>query len=176
MPDRNATDLHLGRDAHPPDEPTPADHGDRVAVAPDGGAGGWEAFDDPDAPSPPATTPDHPEPHTPPVTPAPDGGAGGWEAFDNPDAVTSDRWPADWQDDPDDLAGKSRAELEDLLQDWEQRPTTTEGGVRWFRPGSRDADVVRWMPGNPDDPNPIKQRPYIRASLHGDKYGPYPAG
>jgi hypothetical protein len=49
MPDRNATDLHLGRDAHPPDEPTPAGHGDRVTPAPDGGAGGWEAFDDPDA-------------------------------------------------------------------------------------------------------------------------------
>ena len=56
MPDRNATDLRLGRDTHPPDEPTPADHGDRAAVAPDGGAGGWEAFDDPDAPGPrPAT-------------------------------------------------------------------------------------------------------------------------
>jgi filamentous hemagglutinin len=56
MPDRNATDLRLGRDAHPPDEPTPADHGDQVVVAPDGGAGGWEAFDDPDAPGPrPAT-------------------------------------------------------------------------------------------------------------------------
>jgi filamentous hemagglutinin len=50
MPDRNATDLRLGRDAHPPDEPSPPDHGDRVAPAPDGGAGGWEAFDDPDAP------------------------------------------------------------------------------------------------------------------------------
>jgi filamentous hemagglutinin len=88
MPDRNATDLRLGRDTHPPDEPTPADHGDQVAVAPDGGAGGWEAFDDPDAPEPrPATTPDRPERPTATVTPAPDGGAGGWEAFDDPDAA-----------------------------------------------------------------------------------------
>jgi hypothetical protein len=39
MPDWNALDLRPDRDAHPPDEPTPA---------PDGGAGGWEAFDDPD--------------------------------------------------------------------------------------------------------------------------------
>jgi hypothetical protein len=91
MPDRNATDLRLGRDAHPPDEPTPADHGDQVAVAPDGGAGGWEAFDDPDAPEPrPATTPDRPERPTATVTPAPDGGAGGWEAFDDPNAPTDE--------------------------------------------------------------------------------------
>jgi hypothetical protein len=107
---------------------------------------------------------------------APDGGAGGWEAFDDPDAITNDRPPADWQDDPDKLAGKTRAELEELLQDWDQRPTTAEGGVRWFRPESRGADSVRWMPGNPDDPNPVKQAPYIRASLRGEKYGPYPAG
>jgi hypothetical protein len=40
MPDWNAIDLRPDRDAHPDDEPTPA---------PDGGAGGWEAFDDPDA-------------------------------------------------------------------------------------------------------------------------------
>jgi hypothetical protein len=71
MTDWSTTDARLGRDAHPPDEPTPDDRGDRVAVAPDGGAGGWEAFDDPDAPAPPATTPDRPEPHRPTVTPPP---------------------------------------------------------------------------------------------------------
>ena len=85
MPDRNAIDLRPGHDAQP------ADGSDRVVVAPDGGAGGWEAFDDPDAPAPPAITPDRPEPHTPTVTPAPDGGAGGWEAFDDPDAPTDRR-------------------------------------------------------------------------------------
>jgi hypothetical protein len=167
MPDWNTLDLRPDRDAHPPDEPT---------SAPDGGAGGWEAFDDPDAPElRPAATPDRPEPPAATVTPAPDGGAGGWEAFDDPDAPAH-RSPADWQDDPDQLAGKTRAELQELLQDWEQRPTTAEGGVRWFRPESKGADSVRWMPGNPDDPNPVKQAPYIRASLRGERYGPYPAG
>jgi hypothetical protein len=30
------------------------------------------------------------------------------------------------------------------------------------------------MPGNPDDPNIIKQRPYIRFSIRGARYGPFP--
>jgi hypothetical protein len=46
MPDRNAIDARPDRDAYPDDEPIPP--GDaRPIAAPDGGAGGWEAFDDP---------------------------------------------------------------------------------------------------------------------------------
>jgi filamentous hemagglutinin len=87
MPDWSAIDARLGRDdAHSDDAPRRADD-PRPFAAPDGGAGGWEAFDNPDAPEPrPATTPDHPEPQRATVTPASDGGAGGWEAFDDPDA------------------------------------------------------------------------------------------
>jgi hypothetical protein len=45
MTDWSAIDAGLGRDTQPDDDP------DRVVAAPDGGAGGWEAFDDPDAPT-----------------------------------------------------------------------------------------------------------------------------
>jgi hypothetical protein len=49
MTDRSAIDARFGRHTRPPDDPTRDDDSDRVAPAPDGGAGGWEAFDDPDA-------------------------------------------------------------------------------------------------------------------------------
>jgi hypothetical protein len=52
MTDWSAIDAGLGRDTQPDDDP------DRVVAAPDGGAGGWEAFDDHDAlkPAPPLRT------------------------------------------------------------------------------------------------------------------------
>lgn len=57
MADWNAIDARLGRDTHPDDEPAPpADT--RPIAAPDGGAGGWEAFDDPHAPGDQPTTAD----------------------------------------------------------------------------------------------------------------------
>jgi hypothetical protein len=47
MTDWSAIDAQFGRDTLPTDDPTRDDGSDQVAVAPDGGAGGWEAFDDP---------------------------------------------------------------------------------------------------------------------------------
>lgn len=73
-------------------------------------------------------------------------------------------------------SGASRAEAEQELQDngWQNEgPTSKSGGVRWRLPGNQ-ADQVRMMPGNPPDPDPIKQGPYIRFSIRGRIYGPYP--
>jgi hypothetical protein len=42
MTDWSAIDARFGRDTRPTDDPTPDDDSDQVAVAPDGGAGGWE--------------------------------------------------------------------------------------------------------------------------------------
>jgi hypothetical protein len=57
MPNWNAIDARLSRDSHPDDEPAPPADA-RPIAAPDGGAGGWEAFDDPDAPGDQPTTAD----------------------------------------------------------------------------------------------------------------------
>lgn len=85
MTDWSTIDSGFGRDTQPDEK------SDQFVVAPDSGAGGWEAFDYPNAPEPgPATTPDRSEPLTATVTPAPDGGAGGWEAFDDPIPITGE--------------------------------------------------------------------------------------
>jgi filamentous hemagglutinin len=52
MTDWSAIDARFGRDTRPTDDPTRDDDSDQVVVAPDGGAGGWEAFDDPHPPEP----------------------------------------------------------------------------------------------------------------------------
>jgi ribonuclease len=62
MPDWSIIDYGLGRDQHADDEPTMDEH-ERVGAAADGGAGGWEAFDEPDS--------------------RPGRGPGGGEAFDH---------------------------------------------------------------------------------------------
>jgi hypothetical protein len=49
MTDWSTIDSRLGRDTRPTDEPTLDEDSDPVVVAADGGAGGWEAFDDPNA-------------------------------------------------------------------------------------------------------------------------------
>jgi hypothetical protein len=163
MPDRNATDLRLGRDAHPPDEPTPADHGDQVAVAPDGGAGGWEAFDDPDAPTPPGTTPDHPEAHTPTVTSAPDGGAGGWEAFDDPNASDRDR-PADSWAAPE-LASRGRVTIDaGSSSDASSLPADRQSPAEILQPGGEligtpgTSTGIRELPGNQREAEELYER------------------
>ena len=158
MPDRNAIDFRPDRDAHPPDDPTPDDHGDRVVVAPDGGAGGWEAFDDPDAPAPPATTPDRPEPPTPTVTPAPDGGAGGWEAFDDPDAVTNNH-PAD--------SGATAKDASPLPADRQSPAEILQpGGELIGTPGASTG--IRELPGHQWEAEEL----YARLSLFGKEAAP----
>jgi hypothetical protein len=77
--------------------------------------------------------------------------------------------------DPPSFEGASRTQAERELADngWENEgPTTRGGGVRWRFPGNK-SDQIRFMPGNPDDPNIIKQGPYIRLSIRGVKYGPF---
>jgi RHS repeat-associated protein len=78
--------------------------------------------------------------------------------------------------DPPSFQGSSRGEAEAELRQagWaEDGPTRSGGGVRWRRPGNI-SDQVRIMPGDPLNPNPLKQGPYIRLSISGNKWGPYP--
>jgi hypothetical protein len=70
-------------------------------------------------------------------------------------------------------ASRADAETELTRNGWVlEGPTSGGGGVRWRIPGN-NADQVRIMPGNPWDPNPIKQGPYIRFSMKGSKSGPF---
>lgn len=52
-------------------------------------------------------------------------------------------------------------------------PTRGPGGVRYHIP-ARPGEVVRIMPGNPADPNPLKRGPYARISTGGDVSDPIP--
>lgn len=79
---------------------------------------------------------------------------------------------------PASFSGASRAEAEQELaaNGWQEAGSTRgEGGVRWRQPGNI-SNQVRLMPGKVSDPNPIKQGPYIRFSINGTKFGPYPLG
>jgi Pretoxin HINT domain len=76
---------------------------------------------------------------------------------------------------PQSFEGASRADAEQELVNngWQDAGPTAKGdGVRWRLPGN-DADQVRMMPGNPADPDVIKQGPYIRLSISGRIYGPF---
>lgn len=125
MADRHALDARPDREPPPADAPHPAA---------DGGAGGWEAFDDPDAPLPPPTTPDTPTPPRP-TTPAPDGGAGGWEAFD-PDIAIEQRPVTEPYQNENPRATEDEQHIGRLLND--QLPETVSGAPE--EPGRRSAD------------------------------------
>ncbi len=76
---------------------------------------------------------------------------------------------------PESFEGASRADAEQELENsgwYDAGPTREGGGVRWRLPDN-PADQVRIMPGNPADPNIIKQGPYIRFSINSAKYGPF---
>jgi RHS repeat-associated protein len=73
------------------------------------------------------------------------------------------------------MQGASAQEVEDAVpSNWEVAPTKKSDGWRWADP-ARPGDQVRYMPGNPGDPNPVKQGPYIRISIGGQTSGPIPA-
>jgi len=69
---------------------------------------------------------------------------------------------------------KSLQALKRLLpKDWTGIPTRKDNGLRYADPARR-GDQIRFMRGNPNDPNPVKQGPYVRISKGGQKFGPFP--
>jgi hypothetical protein len=76
--------------------------------------------------------------------------------------------------DPGSLAHSTLEELDQAVPDgWEVGPSNHGGGVRWADPDA-PGNAVRAMPGNPADPDPIKQMPYFRISLPGVPKLPVP--
>lgn len=75
---------------------------------------------------------------------------------------------------PSSFGGATRSEAEQELANsgWYNAGPTSGDGVRWRLPNN-PSDQVRIMRGNPADPNPVKQGPYIRFSISGTKYGPF---
>jgi hypothetical protein len=68
---------------------------------------------------------------------------------------------------PDDLVGRSEAEVaRSIPDDWKASATRKGGGMRYADPGNPGTQV-RVMPGNPNDPNPVKQGSYARVSTGG---------
>jgi RHS repeat-associated protein len=76
----------------------------------------------------------------------------------------------------EDVKGKTPEEIGGDLKDkgWVDSPTREGDGTRYTNP-DRPGEQVRVMPGNPDDPNPVKQGPYIRISTNGTVSPPIPA-
>lgn len=76
---------------------------------------------------------------------------------------------------PEDLEGKSQQEIDDVMKGkgWPSEPTRNGDGTRYPNP-NKPGEQVRVQPGNPNDPNPVKQGPYVRISTEGEKTEPIP--
>jgi RHS repeat-associated protein len=75
----------------------------------------------------------------------------------------------------DDLRGKSPAEVDKILKDKGLSPEAGRGkGVTRYPVPGRQGDQVIVEPGNPNDPNPVKQGPYGRVSQDGQRSDPFP--
>jgi hypothetical protein len=74
---------------------------------------------------------------------------------------------------PDDLRGKDPGDIHGPPGSVE-KPTRGGSGRRIFIPGTGEADVIRVMSGNPNDPNPVKRGPYARISRGGWVSDPIP--
>jgi hypothetical protein len=74
-------------------------------------------------------------------------------------------------DDPESLRGAPMEDVIALIPDeWEKRPSRTEGGVRAFRPGTRYSDYVRVMPGNPRAADGLHRGPRVIVAIRGRKW------
>jgi RHS repeat-associated protein len=81
-------------------------------------------------------------------------------------------------DNPSSLEGATPAEVEEVARKagFTERgnpPRNDPNGVRLRKPGN-PADQVRIQSGNPADPNPVKQGPYVRVSQDGIVSDPVP--
>lgn len=75
---------------------------------------------------------------------------------------------------PSNIQGKSPEEVERMIpQGWKKSGTRGEGGTRYANP-EKPGEQVRVMPGNSNDPDPVKQGPYCRVSCDGTKSDPIP--
>jgi hypothetical protein len=120
---------------------------DTPPAAPDGGAGGGEAFDNPGADTGQQETTSEAGPDTPQqAAPAPDGGAGGGEAFDNPDSEATSPPPDTEQQD----------QRQEVTTD-DQQPTDDQR--------AEEFQIDDWT-GYPDGPRP--EGPF--RILEGDEY------
>ena len=75
-------------------------------------------------------------------------------------------------EDPATLRGASEKEIRDLVPGFKSAPAKGPG-ERLVDP-ERLGDQIRIMRGNPRDPNPIKQGPYVRVSRLGKTSDPIP--
>lgn len=76
----------------------------------------------------------------------------------------------DWLKDPESIKGKPAEEVEaGIPESWEgPSPTSSNGGKKWFKPGTGQSDVIRIMPGDGDaKSSPDHQGPYAKISHHG---------
>lgn len=86
-------------------------------------------------------------------------------------ASTSDGWEGL---SPEELKGKSPEEVDKAIpEDWGREATRRGGGTRYTHPRNR-GEQIRVQPGNPNDPNPVKQGPYCRISRCGETSDPIP--
>jgi hypothetical protein len=73
---------------------------------------------------------------------------------------------------PHSFEGATMAEARDAIPDsWGPGlPTREGGGTRWFKPGTRNSDGIRIMPGDPFARDPFHQGPYVRIRMLGQTY------
>ena len=77
-------------------------------------------------------------------------------------------------DDPNSFRGLSPQQADEAFPpNWKRSPTSGPGGTRISNPDA-PGEQGRIMPGNPDDPNPVKQGPYLRISKNGKVSDPIP--
>ncbi|MDP9350591.1 MAG: RHS repeat-associated core domain-containing protein [Chloroflexota bacterium] len=78
-------------------------------------------------------------------------------------------------DDPGSLEGATPDEVKETIPEgWVESPSKKGGGTRYTDPRTKGGDQVRVMPGNPGDPNPVKQGPYVRVTRGGTPSDPIP--
>ena len=76
--------------------------------------------------------------------------------------------------DPSTVEGKLASDVADAIPPgWIASPVQTGRGTRYSDPKKR-GDQIRIMSGNPADPDPVKQGPYVRISISGKKSAPVP--
>ncbi|MDP9350590.1 MAG: RHS repeat-associated core domain-containing protein, partial [Chloroflexota bacterium] len=78
-------------------------------------------------------------------------------------------------DDPGSLEGATPDEVKETIPDgWVETTSKKGGGTRYTDPKTKGADQIRVMPGNPGDPTPVKQGPYVRVTRKGVRSDPIP--